>query len=43
VTSGGYKTSDGRTLRWGQIIRSDNLARLTAEDFQSSKNWRLRR
>jgi protein-tyrosine phosphatase len=31
---GGYKTSDGRTLRWGQIIRSDNLARLTAEDFQ---------
>lgn len=31
---GGYKTSDGRTLRWGQIIRSENLARLTASDFQ---------
>jgi protein-tyrosine phosphatase len=31
---GGYKTSDGRTLRWRQIIRSDNLSRLTAEDFQ---------
>jgi protein-tyrosine phosphatase len=31
---GGYRTSDGRILRWGQIIRSDNLSRLTPEDFQ---------
>jgi protein-tyrosine phosphatase len=31
---GGYKTSDGRALRWRQIIRSDNLSRLTPEDFQ---------
>ncbi|MDH3903418.1 MAG: tyrosine-protein phosphatase [Xanthomonadales bacterium] len=31
---GGYITSDLRTLRWGQIIRSENLSRLTASDFQ---------
>jgi protein-tyrosine phosphatase len=31
---GGYQTGDLRTLRWGQIIRSDNLSRLTASDFQ---------
>jgi protein-tyrosine phosphatase len=31
---GGYQTSDLSTLRWGQIIRSDNLSRLTANDFQ---------
>jgi len=27
---GGYLTSDLRTLRWRQIIRSENLSRLTA-------------
>jgi len=31
---GGYLTSDLRSLRWGQIIRSENLSRLTASDFQ---------
>ncbi|MFC1688953.1 tyrosine-protein phosphatase [Pseudomonadota bacterium] len=31
---GGYETSDLRTLREGQIIRSENLSRLTASDFQ---------
>ncbi len=31
---GGYQTSDHRTLRWRQIIRSENLSRLTPEDFQ---------
>lgn len=31
---GGYLTDDMRTLRWGQIIRSENLSRLTASDFQ---------
>ena len=31
---GGYVTSDLRTLRQGQIIRSENLSRLTASDFQ---------
>ena len=31
---GGYQTRDQRTLRWRQIIRSENLSRLTAKDFQ---------
>ena len=31
---GGYLTSDLRTLHWRQIIRSENLSRLTASDFQ---------
>jgi len=31
---GGYQTSDLITLRSGQIIRSENLSRLTAGDFQ---------
>lgn len=31
---GGYQTSDQRSLRWRQIIRSENLSRLTAKDFQ---------
>jgi protein-tyrosine phosphatase len=31
---GGYQTGDLRTLRSGQIIRSENLSRLTAGDFQ---------
>ena len=31
---GGYLTDDQRSLRWGEIIRSENLSRLTASDFQ---------
>jgi protein-tyrosine phosphatase len=31
---GGYETSDLGTVRFGQIIRSDKLSRLTANDFQ---------
>ena len=31
---GGYQTGDLRTIRPGQIIRSENLSRLTAGDFQ---------
>lgn len=30
---GGYQTTDLRTLRQGQIIRSENLSRLTPQDF----------
>jgi protein-tyrosine phosphatase len=26
---GGYETGDGRQVKWGQVFRSDNLARLT--------------
>ncbi|MCP4669405.1 MAG: tyrosine-protein phosphatase [Deltaproteobacteria bacterium] len=29
---GGYETGDGARLKWGQVFRSDSLARLTAED-----------
>jgi protein-tyrosine phosphatase len=31
---GGYQTGDLRTVRWRQVIRSDNLSRLTANDFE---------
>ena len=39
---GGYQTSDLSTLRWGQIIRSDKLSRLTANDFQKLENIGLK-
>ena len=39
---GGYETSDGSTLRWRQIIRSDNLSRLTASDFQKLEEMGLK-
>ena len=39
---GGYQTSDGRTLRWGQISRSENLSRLTASDFQKLEEMGLK-
>jgi protein-tyrosine phosphatase len=29
---GGYRTIDGRRLKWGQLFRSDNLGRLTDRD-----------
>lgn len=31
---GGYATGDGRTVRWGLLFRSDNLAHLTDEDLE---------
>jgi protein-tyrosine phosphatase len=30
---GGYPTTDGRVVEYGQILRSDKLSRLTADDF----------
>jgi protein-tyrosine phosphatase len=39
---GGYKTNDERTLRWRQIIRSDNLSRLTPDDFQKLEELGLK-
>ena len=30
---GGYSTTDGRVVEYGQILRSDKLSRLTADDF----------
>ena len=29
---GGYKTVDGKTVKWGQVYRSGELPRLTNED-----------
>lgn len=30
---GGYRASDGRTVRWGKIYRSGSMSGLTAQDF----------
>ena len=39
---GGYITGDLQTLRWRQIIRSENLSRLTANDFQKLEEMGLK-
>jgi len=39
---GGYQTSDGRTINWRAIIRSDNLSRATPEDFQKLEELGLK-
>lgn len=39
---GGYQTDDLRTLRSGQIIRSENLSRLTEADFQKLEELGLK-
>ena len=31
---GGYQAKDGKTLKWGRVYRSGNLARLTAADYE---------
>lgn len=31
---GGYQTKDNRTVQWGKIFRSDDLAQLTGEDLE---------
>ena len=30
---GGYRTDDGRTVRWGQLYRSDSLGKLAGADL----------
>jgi protein-tyrosine phosphatase len=30
---GGYRTADGRTVRWGRLYRSDSLAKLRSTDW----------
>ena len=32
---GGYRTADGRQVRWGRVFRSDKLSALTPEDQQA--------
>ncbi|MBN44739.1 MAG: protein tyrosine/serine phosphatase [Rhodobiaceae bacterium] len=38
---GGYKTKDGRTVKWGKIYRSDNLHSLTDEDLKYMKRLNI--
>jgi protein-tyrosine phosphatase len=39
---GGLHTSDGRTTRWGAIVRSDTPARLTAEGWSALYEYGIR-
>jgi len=39
---GGYKTSEGRTTRWGQYLRSDTLANLTQESANALVEYGIR-
>ena len=39
---GGYATRDGRQTRWGQLLRSDSLHRLTARDRDALQDYGLR-
>jgi protein-tyrosine phosphatase len=39
---GGYKTSDGKTTRWGCVYRTGSLARLTAGDLEILKNLSIK-
>ena len=39
---GGYQASDGRSIKWGQVFRSDNLSRLTNEDLTIVKSLNLK-
>jgi len=39
---GGYETSDGRRLKWGQVFRSDNLGRLTDRDVSFLQRMGIR-
>jgi protein-tyrosine phosphatase len=39
---GGYRTADGRYVKWGLLYRSDALARLTAADYETVNGLGLR-
>lgn len=38
---GGYKTTDGRTVKWGEVYRTGELPRLTDEDVAQLKKLNL--
>lgn len=40
---GGYKTLDGREVKWGKVFRADGLARLTERDHQLLMQMEIRR
>ncbi|WP_380182103.1 tyrosine-protein phosphatase [Kalamiella sp. sgz302252] len=39
---GGYETDDGRYVKWGNLYRSDHLARLTQDDLHYLGSLRLK-
>ena len=39
---GGYRTQDGRTVKWGKVYRSDNLHSLTDEDVDYMKRLNIK-
>jgi protein-tyrosine phosphatase len=39
---GGYRSADGRTLKWGAVLRSDSLAELTEADQAAVRALALR-
>lgn len=39
---GGYRTSDGQSVKWGKVYRSNNLAGLTDGDYQYLRSIGLR-
>jgi len=39
---GGYETSDGHRVKWGQVFRSDNLGRLTDRDVSFVQRMGIR-
>jgi protein-tyrosine phosphatase len=39
---GGYRTTDGRTVRWRRLYRADGLGRLTPEDVEAIRPLGLR-
>jgi protein-tyrosine phosphatase len=38
---GGYRTADGRTVRWGVLYRSDHLGKLSARDLRLLRQLEL--
>ena len=39
---GGYRTTDGRTVKWGQVYRSGELGQCTGEDVATMETLGLR-
>jgi protein-tyrosine phosphatase len=40
---GGYRTTDGRRVKWGSVFRADGLSRLTTRDHRIFRHMGIRR